>query len=111
MTDYDALYESSLHELKAMFPLHKEEQIINALLENKCNLEATAQEIVLLAPPSSPPSQRPLVLPTTAATGNAKKSTMRSKSMHRILLTGLPEYFLSIYYIFIAMKMQPFERH
>ena len=90
MTDYDALYESSLHELKAMFPLHKEEQIINALLENKCNLEATAQEIVLLAPPSSPPSQRPLVSPTTAATGNAKSSTMRSKSMHRILLTWLP---------------------
>ena len=71
-------------------PAPIEEQIINALLENKCNLVATAQEIVLLAPPSSPPSQRPLVSPTTAATGNAKSSTRRSKSMHRILLTWLP---------------------
>lgn len=46
MADYNDIYENSLQALKEMFPSCEEEMIIDRLLNNNCNIDAAAQEIL-----------------------------------------------------------------
>ena len=69
-------FDKSLDSLKDQFPLLNVELIIETLLENNCNLEATTKELLLYNSPPSPPKvyQQPKPLPTIEVTGNYKSS-------------------------------------
>ena len=69
------IFEKSLLSLKDQFPSLNEELIIETLLENNCNLEASTKELLLYNSPPSPPKVYHHVKPLpTIEVGNYKKS-------------------------------------